>query len=265
MDALTIIFGIVGILGTAFATYSIWDSHKIKKVNAWIYEVAKMNVDKNATQSELEELNVKRQEMVDALKFIQEQVPIEAQKAVLFDRYKVQEEQLVTAYNSYEDTRIKLEKLTTSTTTIPDVILDEIKQEIMPEYVVKQRRNKHLIWLTVISFSTSFLVSLPFIGHLGRLLGLLSIFPLIKLFIINIPANRQERKKYISNLVLYSITILLGITNIILALLYYDAYIMRRGTDIIIFTLLITAPLFLIFSIILIARYIIAKRRHNCS
>lgn len=262
MDKLNIIFGIIGVLGAIFGAYAIWDSHKTRKVNSFIFEVAKMNVDKDVTQNELEELITKRHEMLNAIKIIQEQVPFEAQKAVLFDRYKILEEQMINTYNAYIETRSKLEKLIEINTAIPELILTEIKQEIMPEYVIRQRKNKHLISLTVISFATSIFSALPVIGYYGRFLGLLYIVPLAGLFIVNIPANKQDKKKYIKKLALLSTTILAGIASVICALLYYDALGTRyKDETVYLIILLFSIPMLLALSIYIIIKSYVSKKK----
>ncbi len=262
MDLFNIILGIFGILGTLFGFYSLWDAERNKKLNAFIYEVAKMNVDKDATKNELDKLNEKRQEMNDTLNIIKQQIPLEAQKAVLFDRYKILEEQLINTYNNYVDTKSRLERISKPEVLVPNSILNEIKQEIMPEYIVKQKRNKYLISLTTISFATIFLSSLPIIGYMGKYMGILAIFPLIGLFYINIPANRIDRIKYIKKLVLNTTTIILGIANIIVYMLYYQAEkygLMGESTYLLI--LLFIIPAFIVLSLYIIIKTLLNKKR----
>lgn len=229
MDLINIIFGIATIIGTLFGIISAIDARRSKKeLNefSYLFSIAEKNIDKDLTQDELNRLHQEKKDMKKALddleKTIKNDVPKQARKTVLYDRLKADEEYLSISYNRYTETKNEYEKLEKETNIqIPQKIMDEIELQILPDYLIKQKKQKYLSMLTMISYVTAFLSALPTINVFSKYLILITIYPLIRLIMLNMPKDKCERRKYILNLLLIVAIIVLTMINIYLGFNIY--------------------------------------------
>ena len=140
-----IILGIVTIAGTLFGAISIYDARKSKKElkkYTYLFDLAEKNIDKKLTLEEINRLHEEKQAMD---KIIKEEIPRQARLTVLYDRLKADEEYLSSSYNRYKQTQKEYEKLQLEEQIeIPKNILDEIEHQILPDYLIKEQRQKYM-------------------------------------------------------------------------------------------------------------------------
>lgn len=264
MDWISRILGIMTIASTLFGAISIYDARKSKKeLNKYTYlfDLAEKNIDKNLT---LDELNRLREEKQAMDKVIKEEIPRQARITVLYDRLKADEEYLSQSYNRYKQTQEEFQKLQQEEKIqIPKKILTEIEQQILPNYFIKEQKQKNMSMLTIISYATAFLSMIPIVNVFSRYLIIFTIFPLIRIIGLDMPKDRRERTKYILNIFHSFALIILFALNTYLGLLLYQQYhypYRRRDID-----LDIILPMtLLIFLFLLVPKVInIHKNRKN--
>lgn len=220
-----IILGIVTIAGTLFGAISIYDARKSKKElekYTYLFDLAEKNIDKSLTLEEINRLHEEKQAMD---KIIKEEIPRQARITVLYDRLKADEEYLSSSYHRYKQTQKEYEKLhQEEKIEIPKNILDEIEHQILPNYLIKEQRQKFMSMLTTISYATAFLSVIPIFSMLSRYSILFTAYPLIRIIGLDMPKGKQERRKYMLNVFHSSALIILFMLNIYLGLLLYEQY-----------------------------------------
>ena len=152
MDIVNAILGVVTIVGTLFGIISYADSKKSKKElekYTYLFDLAEKNIDKKLTLEEIQRLHDEKKEMD---KIVKEEIPRQARITVLYDRLKADEEYLSMSYNRYVETKKEYEKLQSENEVkIPQNILDEIEHQILPDYLIKEQKQKYMSMLTIIS------------------------------------------------------------------------------------------------------------------
>lgn len=225
MDWGNIVLGIMTIAGTLFGAISIYDARKSKKElekYTYLFDLAEKNIDKKLTSEEINRLHEEKQAMD---KIIKEEIPRQARLTVLYDRLKADEEYLSSSYNRYKQTKKEYEKLQVDEKIeIPQNILDEIEHQILPNYLIKEQRQKYMSMLTTISYATAFLSVVPIFSWLGKYSILFTAYPLIRIIGLNMPKNKHERKKYILNMFYNIALIIFFLLNVYFGLLLYEHY-----------------------------------------
>lgn len=225
MDWGSIVLGIMTIAGTLFGAISIYDARKSKKElkkYTYLFDLAEKNIDKNLTLKEINRLHEEKQAMD---KIIKEEIPRQARITVLYDRLKADEEYLSSSYNRYKQTQKEYEKLQLEEKIeIPKNILDEIEHQILPNYLIKEQKQKFMSMLTTISYTTAFLSVIPIFSILSRYSIIFTAYPLIRIIGLDMPKDKRERKKYILS-VFHNLTLIILLAiNIYLGLSLYEQY-----------------------------------------
>ena len=165
-------------------------------------------------------------------KIIKEEIPRQARLTVLYDRLKADEEYLSSSYNRYKQTQKEYEKLQVDEKIeIPKNILDEIEHQILPDYLIKEERQKYMSMLTTISYATAFLSIIPMFKIVSRYSILFTAYPLIRIFVLNMPKEKHERKKYVLNIAHNFALIILSMLNIYLGLFVFENYYFGHWVD----------------------------------
>lgn len=151
---LNILFGLVGIAGSIFG-YSSWSSsRKSESAYKHLFELADLHIDKSLTDKKLSDSKLQLQEEADRIKELQRtirhEIPIEARRAVLRDKFETNVEQIHDVYLSLNRARTELTKLG-DRTEIPEEIKKAIDDEIKPEYLIKRRKSDLRNYLTIIT------------------------------------------------------------------------------------------------------------------
>jgi len=206
MSYTDIILGFITVIGTVFGLVSCLDARKSRKdleKYSYLFDQAEKHIDKNLTLEELNRLHKEKQEMDQVIK---KEIPKQARIAVLYDRLKADEEYLSASYNRYIQTKNEYINLNEEIRVeIPQKILTEIENQILPEYVIKQKKQKNMSLLTIISCSMAVFASIPVLNEFSRFFALAILYPLVKLFMLSMPKDKQERRKYILTLLYNSI------------------------------------------------------------
>ena len=224
MDLVNFILGIVTVVGTLFGAISIYEAKKSKKElerYTYLFELAEKNIDKDLTSEELKRLHAEKKEMD---KIIKEEIPKQARITVLYDRLKADEEDLSSSYHRYKKTQKEYEELQQEKIEIPENILEEIEYQILPNYLLKEQTQKYISMLTIISYITAFISVIPIFGIISRYSILATVYPLIRIIGLNMPKSKDERKKYIFNVIYYIIIILYIISNVYFGLFLLQKY-----------------------------------------
>ena len=200
----SIISIIIAIIGTGFGIISYYSSKKANesiKTYEYLFKIAKESMDLNDKSEEIfnksKELNKLETDLNTMRKAIKDSIPIEARKTVLYDRLKIEEEQLVNYYNRYMKTMLSYRQLEETSTDIPDYILNEIDFHIQPDYLIKSMRQKYLSMLTFISYTTAIISIIPVISIFARYLIVLTLYPLIRWGLLMIPKDKREMRQYL--------------------------------------------------------------------
>lgn len=186
-----------------------------------------------------------KQALENLNKTINKDVPITAKKTVVYDRLKEEEEYLVNNYNRYIRTKKEYDKLQGIEVDVPQEILDEIESQIMPEYLIKQQRQRFMTMLTIISYTTAFLSIIPAINVVGKYSIAITIYPLIRLASLNMPKDKKEKRRYIVNLIHNIVLCASLLINLVLIVIVYNR-VLINGFLITSDVFYVTGPIFLI-------------------
>lgn len=225
MDWVNIVLGIITIAGTLFGAISIFDARKSKKElekYTYLFDLAEKNIDKTLTTKEINRLHEEKKAMD---KIIKEEIPKQARITVLYDRLKADEEYLSSSYHRYKQTQKEYEQLQLEEKIeIPQNILDEIEHQILPDYLIKEQKQKYMSMLTTISYATAFLSVIPIFNMVSRYSILFTAYPLIRIIGLGMPQNRQKRKEYILNVFHNTALIIFFLLSVYLGLLSFEQY-----------------------------------------
>lgn len=263
MDLVNAIFGIATIVGTLFGIISYADSKKSKKElekYTYLFDLAEKNIDKKLTLEEIQRLHDEKKEMD---KIVKEEIPRQARITVLYDRLKADEEYLSRSYNRYVETKKEYEKLQSENKVkIPQNILDEIEQQILPDYLIKEQKQKYMSMLTIISYATAFLSIIPFLDVFSNFSIIATIYPLVCIIRLGMPKDKNERKKYIINLIYIVLLALLSLSTLITGCLLFFEHWYDPNIEMIFY---ISISILFIFLIPVVIRHIkntIKKNNH---
>lgn len=228
MDWGSIILGAMTIAGTLFGAISIYDARKSKRElekYTYLFDLAEKNIDKTLT---LEEINRLHEEKRAMDKIIKEEIPRQARITVLYDRLKADEEYLSSSYHRYKQTQKEYDKLQQEEKIeIPNNILNEIEHQILPNYLIKEQKQKFMSMLTTISYATAFLSVIPVFMGLSRYSIFFTAYPLIRIIGLDMPKGKQERKRYVIKILHNAFLIISLLVSIYLGLLAYEQYCSR--------------------------------------
>lgn len=263
MDIVNAILGVVTIVGTLFGIISYADSKNSKKElekYTYLFDLAEKNIDKKLTLEEIQRLHDEKKEMD---KIVKEEIPRQARITVLYDRLKADEEYLSMSYNRYVETKKEYEKLQSENEVkIPQNILDEIEHQILPDYLIKEQKQKYMSMLTIISYATAFLSIIPFLGIFSNFSIIATIYPLVCIIKLEMPKDKNERKKYIINLIFIGLIVLLSLFTLISGYLFFFEHWLNPNVEMLFY---ISFSLLIIFVILVVIRQIkntINKNNH---
>lgn len=225
MDLINIVLGIITIAGTLFGAISFFDAKKSKKElqkYTYLFDIAEKNIDKNLTSEEINRLHDEKKAMD---KIIKEEIPKQARITVIYDRLKADEEYLLSSYNRFKQTQKEYNQLQQEEKIkIPESILNEIEQQILPDYLIKEQKQKFSSMLTKISYATAFLSIIPILNIFSRYFIIFTAYPLIRIISLDMPRNKQERKKYILNIIHNFVLIIFLMINVYLSFFIFEQY-----------------------------------------
>ena len=218
MSKTELFFGTVSVIGTSlaiFQTYKLKNQERELQKYKFLFDIADKSIDKEKT---IEELNVLAEEKKKMDEAIKTELPLRAHLTVLSDRLKDDEKNLVVYFGRYHKTKREYEQLTkTSHTEIPERILKEIENQIMPDYLIKEKKDNAMRETTLLSFLSAVLSGFPSTRFLGRLSFIALFFSLIRLFFISLPQNKKDRKEYLIN----TFSILLQAVTLVTILVFF--------------------------------------------
>lgn len=266
-----IILSIATLLGTIFGVWGFVNSRKSKKEikrYEYLFQIADQNIDKNLSEEELDNLKKQKdeaQKKVESLNnIIKNDIPLEAQRTILADKLKDQEFALGQLFEKYQKTKEEYEEIAKIENSIPEYILREIENHILPDYLIQQQKNRYMSMLTIISYVSAILSVVPIVRSFGSFAIIISLYPLLMIFKLNLPKNKQDRTKYISKIIVGLFLLILGIYNLIMFfLIVYDLNWNNRAWGIMLIVFYFTLPIFSIIIISLIIWRLIKKHRRN--
>ena len=200
MSKTELFFGTVSVIGTLlaiFQTYKLKSQERELQQYKYLFDIADKSIDKEKT---IEELNVLAEEKKRMDEAIKKELPLQAHLTVLSDRLKDDEKNLVVYYERYHKTKREYEILTETThTEIPEGILKEIENQIMPDYLIKEKKDNAMRETTLLSFLSAVFFGFPLTAFLGRVTFIVLFFSIIRLFYISLPQNKKEREEFLFN------------------------------------------------------------------
>lgn len=266
-----IILSIATLIGTIIGVWGFVNSRKSKKEikrYEYLFQIADQNIDKNLSEEELDNLKKQKdeaQKKVESLNnIIKNDIPLEAQRTILADKLKDQEFALGQLFEKYQKTKEEYEEIAKIENSIPEYILREIENHILPDYLIQQQKNRYMSMLTIISYVSAILSVVPIVRSFGSIAIIFSLYPLLMIFKLNLPKNKQDRTKYISKIIVGLFLLILGIYNLIMFfLIVYDLNGNNRAWGIMLIVFYFTLPIFSIIIISLIIWRLIKKHRRN--
>ncbi len=265
------ILSIATLIGTIFGVWGFVNSRKSKKEikrYEYLFQIADQNIDKNLSEEELDNLKKQKdeaQKKVESLNnIIKNDIPLEAQRTILADKLKDQEFALGQLFEKYQKTKEEYEEIAKIENSIPEYILREIENHILPDYLIQQQKNRYMSMLTIISYVSAILSVVPIVRSFGSFAIIFSLYPLLMIIKLNLPKNKHDRTKFIYKIVAGLILLFLGIYNIIMLFsIIYGVRWNYRIWDIMLIVFCITLPIFIIIIVLLIISRIIKKHKRN--
>lgn len=139
---LTIIFGVISVLGTIFGIYSYRDSKKSKeqlKQYTYLFDLAKLNIDTQTTKEDLDNLLNQYSQLQNEIKT---KIPLEARRTVLTDKLQTIKSTIAENYQQYSMIQKELNNLIDNDISLSKDIRDEIELYIMPEHTIEKKKEK---------------------------------------------------------------------------------------------------------------------------
>ena len=160
---------------------------------------------------------------------IKKEIPLKAHFTVISDRLKDDENNLIIYYNRYLKTKQEYDRLSSEEhTEIPESLIKEIEDQILPDYILKERKESCLRMLTIISYTAALFSAFGITRQITSVLIILSIIPLIRLGKLSFPKEPQKRKEYIIT-VLRQISVVITIVLSIITFFYYINHMDHYG------------------------------------
>ncbi len=151
---LNVIFGLASVFGLLVGFLSWRSARRQSKVYEFLFQKAAESLE---TLDTAETLRQKKQELKDAsarIRSLQEKIradiPREARRALLLDRYRTQKDLLARRYGSFQSLQAELDTLGEAN-ELPREIRRTIELEIQPEYLLQERRAGLKTTLSIIT------------------------------------------------------------------------------------------------------------------
>jgi len=196
-DDINFYLAIAGGIGTLIGIIGFYYQWKSKKPQDYVFRLARTMMEKEDTQSQLEQSQKQLSTVENRLSELQDQIkkdlPLEARKAVLTDRL---DESLQNMKKYYEDVIITKQKLLSLNTNvkISDELLKAIESEIEPKHKLKEKISTYKTYLTAFS-SLSGIAFAVIPETFGRIVGtafLLGGLPFLLLILRNSALFKSE-------------------------------------------------------------------------
>ena len=204
-----IVFGIIGVIGTLYTIQSFLSKKREEKTYKYLFELAEKNIDKKVTEDILKQKKdeVKRHsEKITLLQDkIKEEIPLQARRAVLRDKFFTQSNSLMENYTSMKKIEGELKELKIDE-SIPKEILNEIENEIAPQYLLRERRSNAKNYITVITTAVAIISALlpyPFDRYLTFPLLIIAVPFVYQLIKFYLPENKAKREYIFTNILMY--------------------------------------------------------------
>lgn len=197
---LTILFGVVSLVGVVFGYVSWKSGSKNKKVYGYLFELAEKSLDKEETERTLaqrkKEVDIMSERITALQERIREDIPKEAQRAVLKDRFDSEVTFLRQLYGSATEIGQKLSAMGESA-EIPPEIRKFIEREISPEYMLREKRSNLKTYLSVIMAGAAILPAIipGELGWIGGWLLLLVGMIVAMILFASLPIGLRLRRK----------------------------------------------------------------------
>ncbi|MFA6981302.1 MAG: hypothetical protein WC209_18390 [Ignavibacteriaceae bacterium] len=212
---LNIIFGIVTLIGTLIAIFSVRDSRRTKKLYQHIFKAAEQSIEKEHIEDKLSarktELSSLTNKVLSLQQKIQKEIPIEARKAVLKDRLEESKISLKRYYDEVIQLKSKLNSLGEDS-EIPDEILKSIQREIEPKYIIREKISAYQTRLSIVTTSAGIsfaLLPYPFDRYIGFTFFILTL-PIL-FFLLKLSYSKYLLDKQKTNLNILIASIIVGL------------------------------------------------------
>lgn len=144
--------------GSLASLISWRNTRKARRQYGYLLDLADLNIDKGVTEQEIAEKRMKATKLADRIGDLQEQItheiPIEAKRAVLRDRFDASLASLSHAYQDLLRTKNELSGIG-SEREIPQELRRAVQGELQPRYLQKERISSIKTALTLLSASAA--------------------------------------------------------------------------------------------------------------
>lgn len=253
---LTIAFGIFGILGAIASIVSWNSSRRFKRENEYLFRLADLHIKKDITEKTIEEKKNEeielKEKIEDLQSIVKREIPLEAKRTVLLDRYDATITVLRDAHRDLLKTKRELEALSTKS-DLPPELIKSIESAVEPKYIRKEKISNRKTLLTIISAMAaagSTLLPYPFSRFVGGALILLSIPVIVSIIRLTIdPIILRKYRNVIFYGLISSILFIIMVPMGIAALINYEPYGFDHMPYLIVFILSAASSMFVgIFS-----------------
>jgi hypothetical protein len=149
---ISIASGLAGIVGGVYSYYQWKSERKRSRVYDQLFQLAERNIDRDVNEKTLkqqeEQIRDASQKINDLQLRIQRDIPKEARRAVLRDRFEEQTRAALQLHESIVSLKTELGALGTNI-DIPAELKSFIENEVSPEYIVRNRVEHYKTYLTI--------------------------------------------------------------------------------------------------------------------
>lgn len=154
VNILSLLFGVIGVAGTIVGYLSWRSGNKTQRTYEYLFQLADKNIERDDLDKGISQRKAQLKETRSKVSELQSQIkrdiPNEARRAVLLDKFNTQVGYLNELIISIHKTERELSKLG-EPTTLPDELKRSIEDKIDPTYVRKQRKDEYRNYLTLIT------------------------------------------------------------------------------------------------------------------
>lgn len=202
-NILSLVIGLVGIVGTFYTIKAFTDSKKNKREIDYLIDIAGKNIRKDITEKEIKEKKKNLKEysnkIIELQNKIKNEIPQQARLALLKDKLNTETELLISTYESIKKINSEL-KSKEKINDIPQEIKKAIENEINPTYLQKEKQSKLKNYITILTTLAAILAAaVP--PPLNRIVSIpifiILIPPLFKFAKSYIPKDRESRRAFI--------------------------------------------------------------------
>lgn len=191
------IFNIVGVVSLIVGFFSFIDGRSAKKdakiektIREYLFDIAEKNIDKELTESHINQLKRVETELSDA---VNEQIPILAKKTSLINSLEELKNSIAKNYIEYQHIQEELKNIDVKTAEIPKQISDIVVENILPDYYRRKEKEKNLIIIAVLFLMYIIISNIPIFSVFQYLSVIFMYNPLASLLELTFPKNKKWR------------------------------------------------------------------------